>query len=320
MINTEPENAGLIVSHIAQELMDRTTILPIPVASDKQNDVSRYMPGLVKKHITEDYTLHVDSDELLVLPHSYPTVKSFIASRDSKVDRFVFCWMMVPCDRLFTGSMTKKMHDTATVLRKASAGRKTMGRTKQISHMTHHDMTCGKKVDEFLRLGLEDDPIVLHFLVRSRTHTLLKAMHQKIDSKCTKGSPADVRRFVNLALRAKPGRAPPLTCYPARALIHMHEVAYGKKANVWNAEFVARRVPQSSYAADEDELRRSFIRTLTDIGVLAQDVSKALERLASVAMDCETIADYTKGAYASPRNCLRQKFNRVLSAPPPSDK
>jgi len=244
-------------------LAKRCSVLRSPVPREKQNAVHTYFPKLIATHIRETWTLHVDSDELLMLTRPRMKIRDLVVplmAAPKRINHIVFSWITVSSNQTYSPSMTALLHDPATAFAKAlGSARKTMAVTRNIRSVSWHTMG----VHDSRMMAFPPDPaahpVVVHFNVRSQTHTILKAVEQKMHSK----SRTDLQKLKTL-LHAPIDHLSTherLSLCAPRMLIHLSETICGRAHSIWKPEY-SSRMPVSRFRADEGTLRRQFMDVL----------------------------------------------------------
>lgn len=193
-INTEPAKKKALLSYIDQELLASVVII------DHSGNINTF-PYARKlfTSMTEDYVLHVDTDELLVLPNGYNNIADFV--KTNNFDLYTFHWVLVPVNKFIQPSMLDYLHAPHTTFKPGDA-RKMMVRRKAWlndprSKISMHYMSCkGTSVDynkHVKTLHVDgSEPFVLHFSVRGYLHTLFKIKHQRL----AKSSTGNLQQFL----------------------------------------------------------------------------------------------------------------------------
>lgn len=327
-VNTEPKKAEEILGHVDPALAGSFRLIPLPGGdTSKQNNVDAYMAGVIREHVRrEEFVLHIDSDELLFVPPRFcenddsdsndSVIQRFLRRHAASFDKFVFHWMTIACDRMYCGSMTQLLRDGDSYsTARLNGSRKAMARTDQVVRVFHHDIELRNRrntarVQKLVpRADVSEAPCVFHFITRSRSHTLLKTLHQRMTNcKSDKSKREDVRRFL-LAHE----NAPPVNEYPPRLLIHMHEVIYGARENVWNCSNFAELVPECPYKYSEEGLASEFAKVLREeVGIPQERLEEALRKFRAFT-EPQVISRFTEkehDKYLNPIAAVTQKFRR----------
>lgn len=314
-VNTEPWNEEAIMKHIDEPMKKKMTLIPIPIDAEQQNKVGSYLIGLVQEYIKhEEYVLHVDSDELLLLPDTCTAAEEtplcrFLKSQRN-IDKFVFHWLTIACDSMFCESMIDLWRTRDNLTGRINHSYKTMARIHNLKFVNHHIMTHKKHANTRICnvREIKNTPVMLHFITRSKSHTICKILYQCMkNTKSQKSSPENVR---DVLLR---DATPPLSAYPPRLLIHMHEVVYGIRNNILgDPESRAELVPACPYRYAEQDQKDVFYRLLRDI-VGPDNLEKALDNLERY-MDTSIIDIITTGKmnfYTTPGTLMECKVNKL---------
>jgi len=177
-INTEPKNLDKIKETISSILLKDITFYN---HTGSINDFS-YCRKLFTQ-IKQDYILHVDSDEFLLLPKDTPNL-SHVVEKYKNTDIFIFKWTFIVVNKLFQSCMLDYLNDDNAVYNDYPA-RKVMFKRKQwlkdlnstISpHMVYFNTP--NKIRTFE--PLKTDPFILHFCVRNYLHTIEKCKNQRL--------------------------------------------------------------------------------------------------------------------------------------------
>lgn len=257
----DPPEIPLMRAAIHSSLLGKCAFLPCPLPKAQQNSVGKYMPQLISRHVRETWTLHVDSDELLMLTRPGMKIQQFCPP--PPVNHVVFSWITVSCNLPYAPSMTALLHDPRTAIAKSlGSARKTMAITKHIRALNWHTMTVSNSKTVTFAPDPTKYPVVVHFNVRSQTHTVLKALEQTMGNR--KSATGDRDGFVQRVLLHEDPRNLSthdrlVACAP-RMIVHLSEVICGASHNIWRSEFAAR-MPVSAYRADESRLCEGFVLT-----------------------------------------------------------
>jgi hypothetical protein len=131
--------------------------------------------------VSEDYVLHVDCDELLVLPKRYRNVSEFIDENPAALH--VFHWLCVPVKKLFQLSMLDYLREEGAAYKNADARKMMVSRRAWCddsdAEMHPHRFACKGKLLDYKDDGSGDNPFVLHFIVRGYVYTLVRLLHQR---------------------------------------------------------------------------------------------------------------------------------------------
>ena len=229
-VNTEPENGKRIEDIMDPCLRDRFVLLDCPLPKEQQNSVVRYYPQLIRQEVHERYLLNVDCDELLYLPNIYNKISDFL-QRNPNYGAFRFHWINIASNANFEPSMLAllkadgaRAHDGKNV--------KMMAEVSQITGVGHHSLDVVSRVLDIpiSPHNLEGSPFIAHFIARSKTHTLLKILHQEINSLKSRKSHLNCREHVKSILLCPDGIS--LGQLPPRILLHMIELLQSERANL----------------------------------------------------------------------------------------
>ena len=188
-----------------------------------QNEPTAYLLDYIREHIKEDFLLNVDCDELLYLDKTrFHNIKDFLLKRPGHF--YVFNWLNVPCYSLFSYSMLDVLLSGHTPVFFSNTC-KTLGRTRDIRGISWHHMNNqeqSQRID-----GQTERCFVIHFIVRSISHQLLKQAHQYMGNFKDKNN-ANLKNF----LLSIAGERPTLKDYPFRLLAAMTLKLLSQERNV----------------------------------------------------------------------------------------
>jgi hypothetical protein len=185
-VHTEPaklirpaswSNLAKLKSWIDPTLLERVRFLPHagPV------DTFPYARRAFSSVISEDYVLHVDCDEFLVLPGRYRRVGDFLDENPASLH--VFHWFCVPVKRLFQHSMLDYLKEDDARYKNADARKMMVSRRAWLAdrkaEMHPHRFDCQEAPFDHKDDGTGASPFVIHFIVRSYIDTLVRILHQR---------------------------------------------------------------------------------------------------------------------------------------------
>ena len=315
-VNTEPWNEDAIMQHLDTPIKEKMTLIPLPVKQEQQNRVDIYMSNIAYKHIKqEEYILHVDSDELLLLPRTLNescriqdwSPLRYLLEKNRDCDKFIFQWLTISCNDMFCESMTELWRTRQNLTGKIQSDvTKTMAKMDRLKTIELHNMQCypQNKVVNFRNADFYNFPILLHFNTRSKSHTILKILYQRMNNeKSKKSSSTDLREML------RHDTPPHISKYPPRILIHMHEVVYGERFNVLgDCISRAERVPSCPYTYPQEVQRQAFCKTMQDIvGIECEEAISKIDKY----MDTHLINEFTHGKndyYRGPLSAIKTKF------------
>jgi hypothetical protein len=255
-VNTEGDQTERIRSSIAPEYLRGITFLQID--KEIQNEPGRYLVDRVKAAVKEEYVLNVDCDEFLYLDTGrFPRIQDFV-SQHGGARFFSFQWVNVPCFDVCCNSMVgfllsekSKFHHNTTL--------KSLGAVDGITSMDWHVMNGGhrsRRMDP-----IRDRCFVLHFIVRSLSHQILKQFHQRMNN--FKDRKED--RLGECLTRVDVGRMSPHE-YPFRMLATMILQSIGERHDIKDCvRPLLRGVPVTP-----DRYRAASRSVLMDIGELLE--------------------------------------------------
>lgn len=266
-INTEPAKRQDLINYIAPELIDSVVII------DYSGNINEF-PYARKlfESVVEDYILHVDTDEFLVLPNGYSSITEFISS--NAYNLYTFHWVLVPVNKFVQPSMLDYLYEPGATCKPCDSRKMMVNRVAWLSRtdnkVSMHFMTCGgASIDynEHLTTRSVDgnQPFVLHFSVRGHLHTLFKINHQRI-----KHDRHNLQQFL-----AGKTRYP--SC-PLRFRIAIGDIYSAKQPvtpEIWNVN-CDLQYTKCTY----DTLERLY-GTLTDSNNLSEKVSEGIALLSS---------------------------------------
>jgi hypothetical protein len=273
LINTEDEKTlNYLKDIIPDELKCRCVFLSVP--SDIHfNHVLDYMADIAHAHVIEEWLLHVDTDELLVLPNSI-NISAFIESYyNENLREILIPWAIIPNDAIFCSSMTKYTRKTPLYINVHSNGcdMKSLMCIKYVTHINHH-LTEGYGERIHITEKNIDGPLIYHFAVRSKIHTVLKAVFQQFEEWHEKKRNSSIE-IISSLFTSNPVH---ISKYPGRILIAMYECEYARRANNVLLECHMANTPASLYGTNEVEYARQIIELLQETQIITGDVHSSL--------------------------------------------
>lgn len=188
---------------------EKVTVVPLPKEAAEANPMGRFADL-----IGEEFILHIDSDEFLVLPGQ--DLESFLASYDG-IDYFRFPWFMNP-------SMKADWHESLAAQASSIPGyqvsrHKSMARrrTIRISGDPHDFELREGGCRIFASPGDDSSPYIHHFSFRGRVDALLKCREQHLSYHADGAS--RLERFLS-----RGEGDPRLAEFPSRILVALGEV------------------------------------------------------------------------------------------------
>jgi len=182
-INTEPKNLDKIKAFISSLFLKNVTFY------NHNGNINKfdYCRNLFNK-MTQDYILHVDTDEFLILPKTTPTLPVLI-QHDKNVELFIFKWTFIVVNKLYSTSMLNYLFDPNAMYNDYPARKVMFKRSVWLKdptarltpHLANFNTIKTKTFEP-----LKKDPFILHFCVRSYLHTIEKCKHQKLKVDSTK--------------------------------------------------------------------------------------------------------------------------------------
>ena len=236
LVNTEPES-GSMLAHILKDFSkSEVSVLDCPVPKENHNHLAKYYPDLINRYVKEDFVLNVDCDELLYLPPPTNTIQDFLL-RYQKSDSFRFQWVNIASTENFSESMLALLYSSPG---RAHDGRnyKMMALKSCITQFNHHVLEGCSKTAYFpiKYTNIFEAPLIFHFIARSRTHTLLKILHQSFNN--LKSRKSKLNEAVHLKKILSDADDIKINILPPRVLLHIIEVLQSKKSNILNKELL----------------------------------------------------------------------------------
>lgn len=293
-INTEPANLDKIVDFIDPTLKKYTHFTP----HTGNVNTFPYARELFSTSVKEDYILHVDTDEFLVLPKKYTDVKDFI--EQVPATRYVFIWVTLPIKELFRSSMLEYLRTPEAKYKTTPTKKMMVNRKDWLSDasnsMNMHCFSCKKgnlvKFDTATYHN-GDEPFIIHFLVRGYLHVVLKIIHQR---SIKQGGKNTVGEFITKSVQ--------LPQYPQRIKIAMGE-CYSARVKVpidaWNVpdDFTYPKVDECKILKLLEELLKQYSKgkeidyTETDVFNLVDKINKGVKKLTTSRCPVRNVAGYS---------------------------
>lgn len=208
-LNTEPVNEQAIKEFIQPGLLNKVTFVNHACPTNSFGYLRKMFTNTVK----EDYILHADSDEYLMLPKSFTNISQLVEKHS--YDKYLFRWVDIPVDSLYETSMTEYLlSDKATgrycATQKMMVRRKAWLSDPRASCDPHAFKCAGSKKVFQDSASSGATPFYIHFLLRGYLHTAIKVLEQRLPTERGKTPKAIIKNFMTGEI--------PLGKYPFRFL------------------------------------------------------------------------------------------------------
>jgi hypothetical protein len=273
LINTEGEETlSYLKQIISLEFIDKIVFLNIPDGIN-QNRVDMYMLKLAKEHVKEPWLLHIDTDELLILGEKYTDINKFIEKNmEDDIHALAIRWVLLPCNDMYNLSMTKYSSNHNISVSWGFRHEKCLMYLEYITGIEHH-IVYGTKITKHLPIDI-NGPVIYHYIVRSKTHTILKILHQKFDE----DHPKSRNNHIDIVKSLLTKTPPHISKYPSRLLLSMYEYGYAMRNNIWSLSS-NNNTPISKYSADINEIKRQLVTSLQNISIDLSDIDNAIDNI-----------------------------------------
>lgn len=262
-INTEPHNKNKLIQFVNSKLLENVQII------DHSGGVNQftYADELFRNIITEDYILHVDTDEFLMLGNGCNSIQDLLLLN---YDLYIFHWVLVPINELYVTSMLNYLSNPnarykSAVARKMMVNRQTYLATPNRKMSMHYFICGGTHIDflQHIKTGIADgnEPVILHFSVRGHLHTLLKIQHQRLG----KSKAKNINEFLYNDV--------PVKSFPMRIRIAIADI-YSSQKNIPRAWNISRELTFKECTLDDLKL---LYGTLDDKHNLIEKMNKGIQ-------------------------------------------